>query len=81
MPCRPNIAITDVKAMVLKSTTATARAAKLAGFEIAKAVHLIPEPFSVDNDLLTPTFKLKRHHAKKYFKTEIANMYKGLEGK
>jgi long-chain acyl-CoA synthetase len=73
--------ITDVQAMVLKSTTATARAAKLAGFEIAKSVHLITEPFSVDNDLLTPTFKLKRHHAKKHFKTEIANMYKGLEGK
>jgi long-chain acyl-CoA synthetase len=47
------------------------------GFEIPSAVHLTSALFSVENDLLTPTFKLKRNEAKKHFFNEIKNMYKG----
>eukprot|EP00983_Pelagomonas_calceolata_P054351 1143655-Pelagomonas_calceolata.AAC.22 len=32
----------------------------LCGFEIIKAVHLDTEPFTVENDMITPSFKLKR---------------------
>ncbi|GLT94935.1 hypothetical protein SLE2022_126460 [Rubroshorea leprosula] len=45
------------------------------GFEFAKAVTLVPEPFTVENGLLTPTFKIKRPQAKAYFAEAIANMY------
>ncbi|CAE7893739.1 ACSL1, partial [Symbiodinium sp. KB8] len=43
------------------------------------AVHLHPELFSVENDLLTPTFKLKRPQAKTYFKDVIDNLYSKIE--
>jgi len=46
---------------------------KLAGFEQVKAVHLQPELFH--ESLLTPTFKIKRQVAGKYFKDIIDKMY------
>lgn len=42
------------------------------GFEVAKAVHLSAVPFSVENELLTPTFKLKRNVAAKHFAKEVS---------
>ena len=44
------------------------------------AVHLTPEAFSVDNGLLTPSFKLKRPQAKAAFTDEIAALYRALDG-
>jgi long-chain acyl-CoA synthetase len=35
--------------------------------------------FTVENDLLTPTFKLKRNEAKNYFISEIKDMYGGAK--
>ena len=45
------------------------------GFEIVKNVYLSKEAFSVDNNLLTTTMKIKRHIAKKYFEKEIEKLY------
>ncbi|KAI8804927.1 hypothetical protein BJ742DRAFT_871479 [Cladochytrium replicatum] len=50
----------------------------LKGFENVKAVYLDTKEFSMDNGLLTPSFKLKRHEAKKYYETQIAEMYAEL---
>lgn len=66
------------KAAVLAEMDAVARDAQLRGFEFAKAVTLVAEPFSVENGLLTPTFKVKRPQAKAYFEKEISNMYAEL---
>ncbi|KAI8609930.1 hypothetical protein BC830DRAFT_1148206 [Chytriomyces sp. MP71] len=67
------------KKFVEQDMLAVAREAKLAGFEYLKGVHLVAEAFGVENNLLTPTMKLKRPEAvKKYFK-EIAEMYKTIE--
>ncbi|KAF7138949.1 hypothetical protein RHSIM_Rhsim07G0082500 [Rhododendron simsii] len=52
---------------------------KLKGFEFIKAVHLDPEPFDMDRDLLTPTFKKKRPQLQKYYQLVIDNMYKSLK--
>ncbi|KAL8222838.1 hypothetical protein R6Q57_020237 [Mikania cordata] len=66
------------KAAVLAEMDAVAREAQLRGFEFAKAVTLVPEPFTVENGLLTPTFKVKRPQAKAYFEKDISNMYAEL---
>lgn len=46
--------------------------------EKPKAIHLIADAFSIENDILTPTFKLKRNIATKVFKEQIDIMYKEL---
>jgi hypothetical protein len=48
---------------------------QLKGFELAKDIYLEPTMFSADNDLLTPTFKLKRNVAKERFQAQIDRMY------
>ncbi|CAK4120065.1 unnamed protein product, partial [Aphanomyces euteiches] len=49
--------------------------ARLLGFERVKDIHLHPEAFSADKDMITPTFKLKRPQLKAYFQGEIDAMY------
>lgn len=44
-----------------------------------KAVHLDSEQFSVDNDLMTPTFKLKRPQLQKHYQAIIDDLYAGLK--
>ena len=45
------------------------------GFEIIKKVYLSKEDFTIDNNLLTTTLKIRRHIAKKHFLKEIERMY------
>jgi len=45
------------------------------GFEIVKKVWLSKENFTVENNLMTTTMKLKRHIAKNYFKEQINKLY------
>jgi long-chain acyl-CoA synthetase len=45
------------------------------GYEVVKRVFLEPELFSVENDLLTPSFKLKRPQLQKRYQAEIDRMY------
>ncbi|XP_027107684.1 long chain acyl-CoA synthetase 6, peroxisomal-like [Coffea arabica] len=66
------------RAAVLADMDAVGREAQLRGFEFAKAVTLFPEPFTLENGLLTPTFKVKRAQAKEYFAKAIADMYTSL---
>ncbi|XP_020700722.1 long chain acyl-CoA synthetase 6, peroxisomal isoform X1 [Dendrobium catenatum] len=66
------------RAAVLTEMDDVGKQAQLRGFEFAKAVTLVPEPFTVENGLLTPTFKVKRPQAKAYFAPAIADMYTEL---
>lgn len=50
----------------------------LSGLERPKAITLVREPFTVENNILTPTFKLKRNVAKEIFKDTIDKMYEKL---
>ncbi|KAI8009749.1 Long chain acyl-CoA synthetase 7, peroxisomal [Camellia lanceoleosa] len=66
------------RAAVLADMDAVGREAQLRGFEFAKSVTLVLEQFTMENGLLTPTFKIKRPQAKAYFAKAIANMYAEL---
>jgi len=68
-----------VKSWLLVSMNQVAKQAKLNTFEMVKKIHLTFEDFTVNNDLLTPTFKLKRNNAAIHFKQEIEEMYAGKE--
>ena len=50
----------------------------LHGFETVRAVHVEANPFTTENDLVTPTFKLKRQKARDYYEKEIAEMYSSI---
>eukprot|EP00258_Populus_trichocarpa_P050678 XP_024466697.1 long chain acyl-CoA synthetase 6, peroxisomal isoform X2 [Populus trichocarpa] len=67
-----------VRAAILADMDAVGREAQLRGFEFVKAVTLVLEQFTVENDLLTPTFKIKRPQAKAYYEKAISNMYAEL---
>jgi long-chain acyl-CoA synthetase len=63
---------------VMHSMAQEGKAAQLRGFEHVSAVTLVPEPFTVENELLTPTFKLKRPQAKIAYQALIDSMYESL---
>lgn len=65
-----------VQDFVTKSLQDHGRAQKLKGFEILKLVLLEPNPFTLEDDLLTPTFKLKRAPLLKKYQAAIDEMYK-----
>lgn len=51
---------------------------KCTSLEKPKDLYLTAEAFSVENNLLTPTFKLKRNIARDHFKSQIDAMYSEL---
>jgi long-chain acyl-CoA synthetase len=49
--------------------------AGIAGFERVRRILLIPEEMTVDNSLLTPTFKIRRKEVARHFAGAIAKLY------
>ncbi|XP_076440059.1 long-chain-fatty-acid--CoA ligase 5-like [Babylonia areolata] len=68
----------EVKKLILDSLTELGRKSGLSSLEIVKDVYIQPDLFSVENGLLTPTFKAKRQELAKYFRTQIQEMYSKL---
>lgn len=64
-----------LKSIIMTEIKKVGKANGLHGFEIPKAIHLSHEPFTVEDGLLTPTFKLKRQQAREKFEREIERMY------
>ncbi|KIM57625.1 hypothetical protein SCLCIDRAFT_1219315 [Scleroderma citrinum Foug A] len=60
---------------VLNLLNAEAKKKKLAGFEMIKRIHLTMDPFTVEENTLTPTFKLRRRDAYAKFKKELDALY------
>ena len=65
----------ELKKEILNEMETLGRKSDFKGFEVVKKVYLSPEEFTVENDLITPTMKIKRHIAKNKFLKEINEMY------
>ena len=48
----------------------------LKGFEMVKQIYITSEPFTIENNLLTPTLKIKSNEVRKKYANEIAEMYR-----
>ncbi|GAB7365746.1 hypothetical protein MBLNU230_g7081t1 [Neophaeotheca triangularis] len=68
-----------VQKLALKEMRKTGLKAKFNSWEHVKAVRLRLEPFSIDNELLTPTLKLKRPQTAKMYRGLIDEMYAELD--
>lgn len=68
----------DFKKVIFDEIYALATASKLNSLEKPKGLYLTNEEFSTENDLMTPTFKLKRNVAKKAYHAQIAQIYASL---
>ncbi|GKV24327.1 hypothetical protein SLEP1_g33955 [Rubroshorea leprosula] len=60
---------------ILEELNSIGQKNQLRGFELLKAIHLEPNPFDIERDLITPTFKLKRPQLLKYYKDRIDQLY------
>jgi len=67
------------KSALLAEMAQVGKKGGLKSFEMVKDVVLSPTPWTIENELLTPTFKTKRPALKKLFSREIAVMYDQLE--
>lgn len=69
------ITLPDFKNDVINDLIKIGKSDGLKGYEQVKDVFFTLEPFTIENDLLTPTGKIKRHVAHKKFKSQIDEMY------
>ena len=67
-----NIKLDNIKIQLLIDKTNK----NLTAIEKIKKFKIIDEEFTIDNELLTPTMKIRRHKIKLKYKTELENFYK-----
>ncbi len=61
----------ELKKALMADMERLGKECKLLGFEKVKDIFIPSEPFSMENGLLTPTFKLKRNDAKRAFQAQV----------
>ncbi|QRV75225.1 AMP binding enzyme [Ceratobasidium sp. AG-Ba] len=64
-----------VVAAIQKALDKEGKKQALNGFEMIKNVHVTLEPFTTENNLLTPTFKVRRRDAYMRYKEELDRLY------
>ena len=65
----------NLKDEIIREMDEHGRKNGLKGFELPKKIYLFKDRFSNENNIVTPTMKIKRHIAKKFFEKEINKMY------
>ncbi|KAK4505279.1 hypothetical protein PRZ48_003242 [Zasmidium cellare] len=68
-----------VRKAVLRELAKVGKKAKFNSYENVRAVRLMLEPFTIENELLTPTLKLKRPQTAKLYRPVIDEMYAEIE--
>ncbi len=68
----------EVRAKIMVELVEAGKAGGLQSFEQVRKLCMEPEPFSVENGLLTPTFKAKRPQLQERFKQQIEKMYQDI---
>jgi len=69
-----------LKEIVLNDMIREGKKRGLMSYEQVKAIEFIKEPFTVENGLLTPTFKSRRFAVEKKYKELFMNLYKKIDG-
>jgi len=68
----------EVKKAILDDMIKVGKEAKLLPYELIRDIHLDSELFSLDNNILTPTMKLKRPECKSKYISHLNEMYEKL---
>lgn len=66
----------EFRKFILKELNKNIEHTGLFSFEKLKNIHIKIEPFKISDDTITPTLKLKRNKAQKFYQAEIDEMYK-----
>jgi len=78
------VALPECRQLILDEIALMAKEAKLRGFEVPKAILLegavneLGQGYSIENDCLTPTFKLKRPALLRRYQAQVDEMYTSL---
>lgn len=68
-----------LKEIVLNDMLQEGKKRGLMSYEQVKAIEFIKEPFTIENGLLTPTFKSRRFAVEKKYKERLLNLYKNID--
>ncbi len=69
---------TKLKRTVLDDMIREGKRRGLMSYEQVKAIEFIKEPFTIENGLLTPTFKSRRFAIEKKYKELFQKIYKSI---
>jgi len=70
---------TKLKQIVLDDMIREGKRRGLMSYEQVKAIEFIKEPFTIENGLLTPTFKARRYAVEKKYKELFQSIYKSVK--
>ncbi|CAD5123442.1 DgyrCDS11790 [Dimorphilus gyrociliatus] len=67
-----------VRKLILSDLRRIAKIEKLKGFEQIANIKLLEKELTIEDGLLTPTFKIKRSSVRKMFKQDLKNLYENI---
>jgi long-chain acyl-CoA synthetase len=68
----------QLRKVVLEDMIREGKKRGLMSYEQVKAIEFIKEPFTIENGLLTPTFKSRRYAVEKKYKDRFTNLYNSI---
>ncbi|KAH0795057.1 AMP-binding enzyme family protein [Histomonas meleagridis] len=71
----------ELNAEIMKQMNECGKRHKLFGYQYVKAIHVDTKEWTVENDLLTPTFKLRRKKVGDMYKKQIDELYDEIDKK